>query len=113
MQPLALREEELLQPLEWEPSQILSAVLLQPQALLSKELLPPLEWEPSQIHSVVLVQPQALLSEELLQPLAVQVQRLTNYPVLTLRCLLPFFKAWYSASCAAAKAAVTPSPRGG
>ena len=62
MQPLALREEELLQPLEWEPSQILSAVLLQPQALLSKELLPPLEWEPSQIHSVVLLQPQALLS---------------------------------------------------
>ena len=62
MQPLALREEELLQPLEWEPSQIHSAVLLQPQALLSKELLPPLEWEPSQIHSVVLLQPQALLS---------------------------------------------------
>ena len=59
LQPLALREDELLQPLEGEPSQILSAV---PQALLSKELLPPLEWEPSQIHSVVLVQPQALLS---------------------------------------------------
>ena len=29
MQPVALREQKLLQPLEWEPSQIHSAVLLQ------------------------------------------------------------------------------------
>ena len=40
MQPVALREQKLLQPLEWEPSQIHSAVLLQ--------LLYSLEWEPEE-----------------------------------------------------------------
>ena len=33
MQPVALREQKLLQPLEWEPSQIHSAVLLQLDSL--------------------------------------------------------------------------------
>ena len=32
MRPVALREQKLLQPLEWEPSQIHSAV---PEALIS------------------------------------------------------------------------------